>query len=146
MSKPKRIAIRLFAAFALTTLVLMLLGIVRIRYPRFYENDPFESSVLVASANGDTLTLADGRVLKFLDLSDVSARIAARSRVEVVQARPGYCDVFVAEPTSWCGTPDAGRIIIPLIADDRPAYIRKRFGTARDETPRSGDTSTTQPS
>lgn len=105
-------------------------GLVGISYPLAVDDTTLKSPVEVIRIDGDKIELADGRVIILYVGAPVDdglrKRIShSRNRVEV-EHRPGdpMVGVFVDERTSFCGTPWARLITIPIIPDRIPGNRR----------------------
>lgn len=109
-------------------------GIVGLRYPRAIENDPLLSPLRVASIQGNSLVLEDGRVLEVVDVRHPLDEMIANSDYQIDLESHSEVDlVFICvKSRSWiCGTPWACVINIPLIPDDVPINRREMAGYGR---------------
>jgi len=102
--------------------------VVQFHYPRAVANDPLISPLKVRSADGDKLTLEDGRVLRISGWEgSLQALIAESNRRIDLEAFGGDSEfIMYARCRQFiCGTPWTGLIEIPLIPDDVPRYRRE---------------------
>ncbi|MDH5676573.1 MAG: hypothetical protein OEZ06_30925 [Myxococcales bacterium] len=118
----ERSRVRVLAGLLVAWSAFVVEGFVGFHYPRIIENDPFRNPVRVASVEGTTLTLEDGRRLRLETTRDADLyhRVKASEFFVEVEDFGEESYVAVKERMWLCGTPWAYMIRIPLIADDVP--------------------------
>ena len=114
------------------------LRLIQLHYPRVVENEPLLAPVKVESVTGDTLVLADGRILRVevfhKPIDEYMTEPEFHIDLETI-GDPSRTIVYVKQRGWLCGTPWVGIIKIPIIPDEVPINHRTSIGFAKIISP-----------